>query len=110
MSPDDAFIPRTDRPQSFDPDKQVSKYTIKELAGLFEHLEFRTKDLPTGKLSDPIFITVKPHDDQVERKLGGFTVQGLLDAIEHLEFSISHGHRRFHGKVHVLRAKKDQGE
>jgi hypothetical protein len=106
MSPDDAFIPRTDRPQSYDPDKQVSKYSIKELAALFEHLEFRTKDLPTGKLSDPIFITVKPRDGDVDQELGCLTVQGLLDAIEHLEFGISHGHRKFHGKVHVLLYRK----
>jgi hypothetical protein len=105
----EAYILGKDRPFSYNPEKRVSRYTIMQLASLFDILEFEIEDANTGKSIGPFSIRINPLDQIASGDLEDFTVQGLLDAIEKLEVSVSSEEGTFGSPVFVLFHIKKQG-
>jgi len=89
MCPDKAFIPKRDRPPSYDRDINVSECTIRELARFFKNLRVEIKDSKAAKTSGTFSIKIKPLKRLPDEKLSDLTFQDLLDALGDLEFIIS---------------------
>ena len=89
MCPDKAFISKKNRPPSYNRDKKVSEYTIRELARLFEDLRIEIKDLKVAKTAKTFAIKIKLRTRLPGRKLSDLTVQELLDCLGNLEFTVS---------------------
>jgi hypothetical protein len=89
MCPDKAFIPKKDRPPSYDRDIKVSECTIRELARFFKYLRVEIKNLRVAKTSGTFSIKVKPLKRLPDGKLSDLTFQDLLDALGSWEFIIS---------------------
>ena len=80
--------------------------TIGELADLFEYLEFQIKDSRTGQLSSPFYISIKARGAKADEDLDDFTLQGLLDAINDLEWIVSRHKRKSRGKLSLIFCRK----
>jgi hypothetical protein len=106
----EAFIAAEDRPHCYNPEKRVSRYTIGELASLFDGLTFWIKDLDSGNTRGPIYAEVKPIDGLPSGDLDDFTIEGLLKAIERLEWRVADKDKSFHGEFHIMRSIKGAGD
>jgi hypothetical protein len=89
MCPDQAFIPKKDRPPSYDRDIKISECTIQELARFFKYLRVEIKDLKADKTFGTFSIKIKPLKRPPDGKLGDLTFQDLLDALGKWEFIIA---------------------
>jgi hypothetical protein len=85
----EAYILGKDRPFSYNPEKRVARYTIRQLASLFDILEFEIDDSETGKCFGQFSIRINPRDQIPSGDLEDFTVQGILDAIKQLDVVVS---------------------
>jgi hypothetical protein len=102
MSPNEPIIPQTDRSHyAYDYGKKVSDYTIRELAGLFEHIEFWILDLKTGRFSPPFFIAIKldnlKPDGNLDSKYGKLSLPEIAELLEQFTFHLSPDHPKYIG-------------
>jgi hypothetical protein len=102
----EAYILKKDRPDFYETNRRVCKYTIGELADLFEYLEFQIKDSRTGQLSSPFYISITARGAKADEDLDDFTLQGLLDAINDLEWIVSRHKRKSRGKLSLIFCRK----
>jgi hypothetical protein len=102
----EAFISEKERRDSYNREKPVCEYTITELAYLFEHIEFKIENLKTHERSGPFFIKIKPLEIVPSGDLDDFTVEGLLAAIEHIEWTVSDKKDSFGDVMHLLTGNK----
>jgi hypothetical protein len=91
MNPYEPLIGAKDRPKSpYKPEKPLSKYKIRELADLFEHITFWVANRIDGKFSNPFHIAVTFDRSSTDRKLGKtyreLSLSEIVELLELFEF------------------------
>jgi hypothetical protein len=91
MNPYEPLIGAKDRPKSpYKPQKPLSKYKIRELADLFEHITFWVANRIDGKFSNPFHIAVTFDRSSTDRKLGKtyreLSLSEIVELLELFEF------------------------
>jgi hypothetical protein len=89
MNPYEPLIRAEDRPKSrYKPQKALSKYTIRELADLFEHITFWIANRTDGKFSDPFHVAVVFDRSSKDRNLDKTYGKLSLSEIVQFEFKL----------------------
>jgi len=92
MNPYEPLIRAKDRPKPspYKPEKPLSKYTIRELADLFEHITFWIANRIDGKFSNPFHIAVAFDRSSTDGKLGKtyreLSLSEIVELLELFEF------------------------
>jgi hypothetical protein len=91
MNPYEPLIRAEDRPKSrYKPQKALSKYTIRELADLFEHITFWIANRTDGKFSDPFHVAVvfdrSSKDRNLDKTYGKLSLSEIVGLLQQFEF------------------------